>query len=457
MPMISDYILDDEEAKYANVAGPAPEPPQGNLMPEHHGLEPGTVPDAQYLAEANARQPIVSEQEAEKMAEYIGYLADEGVKVANELFESDAEFAVDNWEIEQELEKIAMLDDETLEYEYGPYLRMGRDVATGIIGGQIKAALEGGMPEDPDKAAVKNQVSEEIARRVAHSLPPEILEDPEAVQDISAKADQAAEVIVEEEDAAMTGGMPQPVTPQAVAATMPSTPIAPPGAGGMATPGNTAPALPMDGPMPAKQAAAPGAYVGGKVDDAGRWIHRKAMQTGGWITGGRGGAGTRGAIGYGALGAGAAGVGAGGYAGYQHMKQAAAPGAYVGGKVDDAGRWIHRKAMQTGGWITGGRGGAGTRGAIGYGALGAGAAGVGAGGYAGYQHMKQAAAPGAYVGGKVDDAGRWIHRKAMQTGGWITGGRGGAGTRGAIGYGTLGAGAAGVGAGGYAGYRHLRG
>ena len=180
--------------KQANVAGPSPEPPPANNMPSHEGMEPGTVPPADFLQDANATTPTLSEADLEKQAEAIGLLAADGLKVAADLLDSRQQQAHDNHLIEDQLIKIAQLDEATFEADWGEYVKMGRDTGLGQIGAYVKAAMDATDAEVGDQytQALVEKVAEVMAEDLASRVPADALQDPQVVNEMTEDIYKAA-------------------------------------------------------------------------------------------------------------------------------------------------------------------------------------------------------------------------------------------------------------------------
>ena len=188
MASLWQYLEQPEGAqKQANVAGPSPEPPPANNMPSHEGMEPGTVPPDEFLMDANATTPTLSEADLEKQAEAIGYLAADGLKVAADLMDARKQHAYDNAIIEDQITKIAQLDDATFEANWGEYALMGRNHGLGEVGAYVKAAqdVSDTYGDDQYKQALTDQVAETMAEDLAMRVPIQALQDPQVVDEMA--------------------------------------------------------------------------------------------------------------------------------------------------------------------------------------------------------------------------------------------------------------------------------
>lgn len=212
MASLWQYLEQPETAKHANVAGPSPEPPPANNMASHQGMEPGSVPPPEFMSDANATTPMLSEADQEKQAEALGLMAADSVKIAADLIDVQQEEAQEVAAIEDALIKIAELDDETFNAHYGEYATLGRNTGMGMIGAYVKAAMDVSAVEDeyadPYLYQIKEAVAEATAQELSMMVPPEALQDPDAVQDIINAADAAAVMRVNQmaEDASKEAG-----------------------------------------------------------------------------------------------------------------------------------------------------------------------------------------------------------------------------------------------------------
>jgi len=112
-------------------------------------------------------------------------------------------------EVEQEIEKIAGVEDDQLEEQFGSYVKIGQDMAYGYIAGLMKLA-EGEEELSAEEAeiaevaeTIEAQVAEALATEVAEQAGPEALDDPEVQEEIAVAAGEATAEILEE---ALAGG-----------------------------------------------------------------------------------------------------------------------------------------------------------------------------------------------------------------------------------------------------------